>query len=84
MTADPHVSRMANPPRSTYQHFTDHESSDSASAPDAFSDGFGIQGTFPSTKRIRVRWAAPVWSIENGIHAGRWCVRVTDVCREQQ
>ena len=80
MTADPHVTRMANPRRSAYQyqHFADDESSDSASAP-GFSDGFGIQGTFPSTERIRVRWAAPVRSIENGIRAGRRRVGVADV-----
>ena len=80
MTADPHVTRMANPRRSAYQyqHFADDESSDSASAP-GFSDGFGIQGTFPSTERIRVRWAAPVRSIENGTRAGRRRVGVTDV-----
>ena len=80
MTADPHVTRTANPRRSTYQyqHFADDESSDSASAP-GFSDGFGIQGTFPSTERIRVRWAAPVRNIENGTRAGRRRVGVTDV-----
>ena len=79
MTADPHVTRMANPRRSSYQyqHFADDESSDSASAP-GFSDGFGIQGTFPSTERIRVRWAAPVRNVESG-SAGRRRVGVTDV-----
>jgi len=80
MTADPHVTRMANPRRSAYQyqHFADDESSDSASAP-GFSDGFGIQGTFPSTECIRVRWAPPVRNIENGTHAGRRRVGVSDV-----
>ncbi len=79
MTADPHVTRTANSRRSAYQyqHFADDESSDSASAP-GFSDGFGIQGTFPSTERIRVRWAAPVRNIENGTRAGRRRVGVTD------
>jgi hypothetical protein len=43
------------------------------------SDGFGIQGTFPSTERIRVRWAAPVRNIQNGIREGRRRVGVTDV-----
>ncbi len=80
MTADPHVTRMANPRRSAYhyQHFADDESSDSASAP-GFSDGFGIQGTFPSTERIRVRWAAPVRNIEGGTREGRRRVGVVDV-----
>jgi hypothetical protein len=80
MTADPHVTRTANPRRSAYQyqHFADDESSDSASAP-GFSDGFGIQGTFPSTERIRVRWAPPVRNIEGGMRAGRRRVGVSDV-----
>ncbi|KAI0306721.1 hypothetical protein B0F90DRAFT_1623665 [Multifurca ochricompacta] len=80
MTADPHVTRTANPRRSTYQyqHFADDESSDSASAP-GFSDGFGIQGTFPSTERIRVRWATPVRSIETDSRGGRRRVGVADV-----
>ncbi|KAH9180402.1 hypothetical protein EDB89DRAFT_1919010 [Lactarius sanguifluus] len=72
MTADPHVTRMANSRRSAYhyQHFADDESSDSTSAP-GFSDGFGIQGTFPSTERIRVRWATPVRNFEGGNREGR-------------
>lgn len=80
MTADPHVTRMANPRRSAYQyqHFADDESSDSTSAP-GFSDGFGIQGTFPSTERIRVRWAPPGRNIENGTRAGRRRVGISDV-----
>jgi hypothetical protein len=80
MTADPHVTRLTNSRRSAYQyqHFADDESSDSASAP-GFSDGFGIQGTFPSTERIRVRWAAPVRKIQIGIREGRRRVGVTDV-----
>ena len=80
MTADPHVTRMANPRRSAYhyQHFADDESSDSASAP-GFSDGFGIQGTFPSTERIRVRWAAPVRNYDGGTREGRRRVGVVDV-----
>jgi hypothetical protein len=71
---------MANSRRSAYQyqHFADDESSDSASAP-GFSDGFGVQGTFPSTERIRVRWAAPVRNIENGVREGRRRVGVADV-----
>ncbi|KAI0060878.1 hypothetical protein BV25DRAFT_911170 [Artomyces pyxidatus] len=67
MTADPHVTRTASSRRSAYQyqHFADDESSDSASAP-GFSDGVGIQGTFPSTERVRVRWAVPVRSVDDG------------------
>ncbi|KAI0273473.1 hypothetical protein BC834DRAFT_854016 [Gloeopeniophorella convolvens] len=79
MTADPHVTRMTAIRRSPYQyqHFADDESSDSTSAP-GFSDGVGIQGTFPSTERVRVRWATPVRSIEGGPREGRRRVGVTD------
>jgi hypothetical protein len=41
--------------------------------------GVGTPGTFPSTERIRVHWAAPVRGIENGTCAGRRRVGVTDV-----
>lgn len=68
MTADPYVTRTVGSRRSTayqYQNFADDESSDSASAP-GFSDGVGIQGTFPSTERVRVRWAMPVRGVDDG------------------
>lgn len=71
MTADPYVTRTVGSRRSTnyqYQTFADDESSDSASAP-GFSDGVGIQGTFPSTERIRVRWAMPVRGVDDGAQA---------------
>ncbi|KAI0317461.1 hypothetical protein OF83DRAFT_1292220 [Amylostereum chailletii] len=81
MTADPHVTRSSSTSRRStyqYQHFADDESSDSASAP-GFADGVGIQGSFPSTERVRVRWAAPVRSVDDGIHDGRRRVGVEDV-----
>ncbi|KAI0053917.1 hypothetical protein FA95DRAFT_15399 [Auriscalpium vulgare] len=72
MTADPHVTRASNSSRRSayqYQHFADDESSDSGSP--GFSDGVGIQGSFPSTERIRVRWSLPSRSINGGTDDGR-------------
>ncbi|KAG6898286.1 hypothetical protein C0992_000731 [Termitomyces sp. T32_za158] len=64
LTSDPHVTRAATrPSRSiSYSHFADDESSDSSTT--GFSDGCGIQGTFPSAERIRIRWAKPIRSID--------------------
>ena len=64
MTSDPHVTRSASTRLSrtnSYAHFADDESSDSSTV--GFSDGCGIQGTFPSAERIRVRWAAPLKTV---------------------
>lgn len=61
LTSDPHVTRSASNRLSrtqSYNNFADDESSD-ASTSAGFADGCGIQGTFPSTERIRVRWARP-------------------------
>ena len=49
-------------PRRSNTHFADDESSDSSAT--GFSSGCGIQGTFPSTERIRVRWAKPIKKID--------------------
>ncbi|KII88137.1 hypothetical protein PLICRDRAFT_91911 [Plicaturopsis crispa FD-325 SS-3] len=65
LTADPHVTRAASarPSRTTsYTHFADDESSDS-SATAGLGEGCGIQGTFPSAERIRVRWASPMKTV---------------------
>lgn len=43
---------------SSYQSFADDESSDSSGS--GFVEGYGIQGTFPSTDYMRVRWARRV------------------------
>ncbi|KAL6301581.1 hypothetical protein BKA93DRAFT_919584 [Sparassis latifolia] len=61
LASEPHVTRSqsARISRSqSYTHFADDESSDASSSA-GFAEGCGIQGTFPSTDRIRVRWAAP-------------------------
>lgn len=62
MTSDPHVTRSASARLSrshSYNNFADDESSD-ASTSAGFSDGCGIQGSFPSTDRLRIRWARPM------------------------
>ena len=46
----------------SYQNFADDDTSDSSTA--GFADGYGIQGSFPSTDRVRVRWAAPMRASE--------------------
>ncbi|TFY62946.1 hypothetical protein EVJ58_g3533 [Rhodofomes roseus] len=61
LTADPHVTRSQSARLSrshSYNNFADDESSD-ASTTAGFPEGCGIQGSFPSTDRIRVRWATP-------------------------
>ncbi|TDL24918.1 hypothetical protein BD410DRAFT_766513 [Rickenella mellea] len=81
LTTDPHVSRTSSkhPSRSKkYNHFADDESSDSSVT--GFSEGCGIQGFFPSSDRIRIRWATP--TKPNGVpdHGdGRRRVGVDDV-----
>ncbi|KAG6833644.1 hypothetical protein H0H87_002840 [Tephrocybe sp. NHM501043] len=82
LTSDPHVTRSTSsrPSRSnSYTHFADDESSDSSTA--GFSDGCGIQGTFPSAERIRIRWAKPIKNIDipSGTGDDRRRVGVKDV-----
>ncbi|TCD63534.1 hypothetical protein EIP91_005304 [Steccherinum ochraceum] len=62
VTSDPHVTRTTTPSRhrrnhsqQSYTHFADDESSDSSTS--GFPDGCGLQGTFQSAERIRIRWA---------------------------
>ncbi|KAF9454624.1 hypothetical protein P691DRAFT_692348 [Macrolepiota fuliginosa MF-IS2] len=85
LTSDPHVTRTASnrlSRTSSYNHFADDESSDSST--NGFSDGFGMQGTFPSTDRIRVRWAKPMKSFDEVAGSGdtRRRVGVKDVRSE--
>lgn len=54
LTSDPHVSRPTRMSRAnSYNNFADDESSDSSAS--GLLEGIGIQGTFPSAERIRVR-----------------------------
>ncbi|KAJ7864849.1 hypothetical protein B0H14DRAFT_2735890 [Mycena olivaceomarginata] len=80
LTSDPHVTRATSSRQSrsgtfSYGNIADDESSDSSTT--GFSDGCGIQGTFPSAERIRVRWAKPMKVIGGG--DGRRRVGVKDV-----
>ena len=61
----------------SYNDFADDESSDSSTA--GFSEGCGIQGTFPSTDRIRVRWATPSKNVNVAENDGRRRVGVREV-----
>ncbi|KAJ7172087.1 hypothetical protein C8R46DRAFT_946971 [Mycena filopes] len=81
LTSDPHVTRATSSRQSragtySYGNVADDESSDSSTA--GFSDGCGIQGTFPSAERIRVRWAKPTKIVAGG-GDGRRRVGVKDV-----
>jgi hypothetical protein len=85
LTSDPHVTRGSStrPSRSnSYTHFADDESSDSSTT--GFSAGCGIQGTFPSAERIRIRWAKPmkIVDIPEGNGDGRRRVGVKEVSGE--
>ncbi|TFK42450.1 hypothetical protein BDQ12DRAFT_597199 [Crucibulum laeve] len=81
LMSDPHVTRSGSNRLSrtnSYTHFADDESSDSSTT--GFSDGCGIQGTFPSAERIRVRWAKPQKTLDvpGGGSDGRRRVGVKD------
>ncbi|KAF7337983.1 hypothetical protein MVEN_02021900 [Mycena venus] len=81
LTSDPHVTRATSSRQSrsgtySYGNVADDESSDSSTT--GFSDGCGIQGTFPSAERIRVRWAKPT-KVVGGGGDGRRRVGVKDV-----
>lgn len=82
LTSDPHVTRSTSTRLSSstsYSHFADDESSDSSTT-GGFSGGCGIQGTFPSTERISVRWAKAMKPIDVvGEGDGRRRVGVKDV-----
>ena len=81
LTSDPHVTRSTSsrPRANTYNSFADDESSDGSTT--GMSEGCGIQGTFPSAERIRVRWAKPMKTLNiPGIDAdGRRRVGVEEV-----
>ncbi|EGN95655.1 hypothetical protein SERLA73DRAFT_19786, partial [Serpula lacrymans var. lacrymans S7.3] len=67
LTSEPHVTRTTSlrPSRSnSYADLADDETSDSSTHATGFADGCGIQGTFPSAERIRVRWASPMKSVD--------------------
>ncbi|KAG2157513.1 hypothetical protein DEU56DRAFT_23610 [Suillus clintonianus] len=67
LTSEPHVTRTTSrPSRSgSYADMADDESSDSSAYTDRGSGGIAILGTFPSADRLRVRWAAPMKTIDS-------------------
>lgn len=64
LTSEPHVTRATTrvSRSGSYGNMADDESSDSSYAEGA-SGGIVVHGTFPSTDRLRVRWAPPTKTI---------------------
>jgi hypothetical protein len=61
LTSDPPVTRGPHPATNPHSDMADDESSDSSyPSVGMYADGCGIQGNFPSTERMRIRWAAPL------------------------
>ena len=61
LTSDPPVTRGSIGSTNPHSDMADDESSDSSyPSVGTYADGCGIQGNFPSTERIRIRWAAPL------------------------
>ncbi|KAG6376312.1 hypothetical protein JVT61DRAFT_2291 [Boletus reticuloceps] len=64
LASEPHVTRVMSRSRSSAD-MADDESSDSSAYTNGSSGGILVQGSFPSTERLRVRWAQPTKSIAN-------------------
>ncbi|KAH7889518.1 hypothetical protein F5I97DRAFT_1994999 [Phlebopus sp. FC_14] len=66
LTSDPHVTRTTTrASRSgSYADMADDESSDSSVYADGATGSIAVQGTFPSTERLRVRWAQPTRTVD--------------------
>ncbi|KAH0830735.1 hypothetical protein J3R83DRAFT_2214 [Lanmaoa asiatica] len=64
LASEPHVTRTTSRSGSSAD-MADDESSDSSAYTDGSSGGILVQGTFPSTERLRVRWAQPTKNIAN-------------------
>jgi hypothetical protein len=56
-------------PKQQNPHLADDEDSEYTSS--GFSSDIGVQGTFQSTDRLRIRWAQPSRSIDDGSTNGR-------------
>ncbi|KAG6334739.1 hypothetical protein ID866_4357 [Astraeus odoratus] len=80
LTSEPHVARTTTrPSRSgSYGNIADDESSDSTAYATSASGGIIIQGTFPSTERLRIRWAQPTKNVVDNAD-GRRRVGVKEV-----
>ena len=64
LASEPYVARNISRSGSSAD-MADDESSDSSTHADGPSGGILVQGTFPSTERLRVRWAQPTKNIPN-------------------
>lgn len=62
ISVDPFVTQ-STPRNKTKSHFADDESSDSSLNSSSYTEGPGIEGSFPSAERIRIRWAKPTRSV---------------------
>ena len=76
LASEPYVARNISRSGSSAD-MADDESSDSSTYTDGCSGGILVQGTFPSTERLRVRWAQPTKNIPNS--DGRRRVGVKEV-----
>ncbi|KAG9318650.1 hypothetical protein JVU11DRAFT_743 [Chiua virens] len=76
LASEPHVTRIVSRSGSSAD-MADDESSDSSAYTDGPSGGILVQGSFPSTERLRVRWAQPTKSMANS--DGRRRVGVKEV-----
>lgn len=80
LTCHPHLTRNASRHSRgssyAFSQFADDESSDS-SAKAGYSEGSGLQGTFQSTDRIRIRWARAA-DVPRAASDGRRRVGVVD------
>lgn len=65
LASEPYVTRSVSRSGSSAD-MADDESSDSSTYTDGSSGGILVQGTFPSTERLRIRWAQPTKSLSNG------------------
>jgi len=64
LASEPHVARTTSRSGSSAD-MADDESSDSSTHTNGPSGGILVQGSFPSTERLRIRWAQPTKNIAN-------------------
>lgn len=86
LTSDPPVTRGTIGSTNPHSDMADDESSDSSyPSVGTYADGCGIQGNFPSTERIRIRWAAPLKPSSTLVtRGGRRQVGIREVGAETQ
>ena len=86
LTSDPPVTRGTMGLTNPHSDMADDESSDSSyPSVGTYADGCGIQGNFPSTERIRIRWAAPLKPNSTLVtRGGRRQIGIREVSAETQ